>query len=592
MTIVLRCLAELRPLWRIWLPLSVLTTVTPLVSLALPVLEMRLLDEAVLPGRYDALPTIIGLYAGLWAALVVGQNLGAALRTYLAERAIQRLRRRLFEQCTALSLNFRHGEHSARTMSLFVNDVPSVAEFLTSTAVVGFASLLVLVGSLALMLSLNWQLAVATGVTPIVLAAVAWLVTHPLRPAARRAHEKAAEMNVRLHEHLAGLREVVAFGRQRTQQERFSTTLDELLRLRMRVTAIGMTIQTGQSFFSIAVSIVVLGYGSVLVIEGEATVGTLVAMRTLFGLVFQPIGQVMGMVSGAQQALGAADRLAAVLDHQPNVRDLGTVSMPSTMHGSVELDGVTFEYLPGRPVLHDISFTARPGEMIAIVGPSGAGKTTLVSVIARFHDPDTGRVLLDGSDLRDFPLADLRARIGIVFQDTFMFSDTIRANVAFGRETADEVAIVEAMRAANAWEIVEHLPDGLDTHIGERGVRLSEGEKQRLAIARAMLRRPQILILDEPTSALDARSDHLLQQALENLMRGRTTFVIAHRLATVRRADRILVLDRGRIVETGVHDDLVRRGGLYQELFDLQSGSFGPPSSIDLRASTAMLVGT
>jgi ABC-type multidrug transport system fused ATPase/permease subunit len=241
-------------------------------------------------------------------------------------------------------------------------------------------------------------------------------------------------------------------------------------------------------------------------------------------------------------------------------------------------------------VLHEVSLTARPGELVALVGPSGAGKTTLAGLIARFYDPDSGRVLLDGTDVREFTLHGLRSQIGIVFQDTFLFSATIRENIAFGREGATEAEIVAAAHAAHAWEFIERMPDGLDTRTGERGAQLSEGQKQRLSVARVLLRNPRILVLDEPTSALDARSEHLLQAALTELTRGRTTFVIAHRLSTIRRADRILVLDEGRIVQQGTHTELLRRPGLYRELCELQ---FGPERPMELpleRDSAADLI--
>ena len=568
------CLREdMRSLWRVWLPLSALTAAMPLLVLALPVLEKRLLDDIVLTGHIEALPSTLLAYAGLWAAVVVGQNVAAAWRAYLGERTSQHLRRRLFNQCTDISVSFSQREHSARTMSLFVNDVPALASFLSSTVILGPASAVAFVGCVALMLVLNWQLALAAGLAPIVLAGIAWLVTRPLRPAARRAQEKAAQVNQRLQETLLGLREIVAFGQQRAQQARFTTTLREFLQLRMRVAAIDTAVQTGQSFFSIAVSVVVLGYGSYLVTQGETTIGTLVAMRTLFSVIVQPLSLLIGSISSGQQALGSADRIYATLGQPPAVLDTGTVHLPQPPVGEVTFDRVSFRYVPEQPTLRDISFTARPGQLIALVGPSGAGKSTLVSMLARFNDPDAGRVLLDGIDVRELPLTELRAQISVVFQDTFLFATTIRENIAFGQANATDAEIVEAARMANAWEFITDLPDGLDTPVHERGVRLSEGQKQRLAIARALLRQPRILILDEPTSALDARSEHLVQTALDQLVRDRTTFVIAHRLATVRRADRILVLDHGRIVEDGTHEQLLARDGLYRELFDLQFGA-------------------
>jgi ABC-type multidrug transport system fused ATPase/permease subunit len=275
------------------------------------------------------------------------------------------------------------------------------------------------------------------------------------------------------------------------------------------------------------------------------------------------------VVSG-QRVLASADRIREFLDVRPRLEERTNALELHECSGEIVFEDVTFGYVQDRPVLRDVSFSVRPGDVVALVGPSGAGKTTLVGLIARFYDPQRGRVLLDGVDLRDLATESIRRNIGIVFQDPFLFAASIRENIAFGREGASEPEIVAAARAANAWEFIERLPAGLATHVGQRGVQLSEGQKQRLAIARALLRDPTILILDEPTSALDARSEHLLQEALKNLMRGRTSFVIAHRLATVRRADRILVLDEGRVIEQGTHEELLARQGLYQELYALQ----------------------
>ncbi|TAK34829.1 MAG: ABC transporter ATP-binding protein [Chloroflexota bacterium] len=572
----LRALGDSRTLWKLWVPLLLLAMLTPPLVLALPLVEKKLIDEVILARQPDLLLETLAQYVGLWLVATVFQIFGATLATYLTERITLHFRHRVFAHCETLSLAFSRREHSGRTLSLFANDVPSLTNLFSSTVAGALGSITTLLLGAALMFVLSPQLAIIAGVAPPLVSVAAAVVTRPLRPATRRAQEKAAELTERIQENLAGIREIVAFGQEHAQRIRFLTTLGELLRLRMRVVMIDTAIQSGQSLFSLAVTLVILGYGGYLVMQGDATVGTLVAMNSLFGYVFQPAGQLLRLVSGVQKALGAADRVYEFLDQKPQVQERVEARVPSNIRGCIAFDDVSFEHVPGQSVLADVSLTGQPGQVIALVGPSGAGKTTLVSLIARFYDPIRGRVLLDGTDLRDLSLDWLRSQIAIVFQDTYLFATSIRENIAFGRDGASETQIIAAARSANAWEFIERLPNGLDTLVGERGTHLSEGQKQRLSIARAILRDPRILILDEPTSALDARSEHQLQAALDNLMLNRTTFVIAHRLATVQRADRILVIENGRIVEQGTHAELLAYRGVYRELFDLQFAGARP----------------
>lgn len=576
MRTLLRCFNDYRGLWRIWMPLLGLAAAVPPITLAMPLVEKRFIDDVITPKQLELLPEVVALYAALWLLSTAGGIVSGLLITYLGQRVAVQLHQRLFAQCGELSLAFSHRAHTGRTVSLFANDAPLVIGLFTSSFIGGFSTCVTLVMAAAAMLTLNWQLAVVAGIVPPAVAALATLLTRPLRPATRKAQEKAAELLERIQENLVGIREVVAFGRERSQGVQFAVALRDLMRLRMRVAYMETALSTGQSMFSLAVTLVIFGYGGYLAIQGQATVGTVVAMNSLFAYVFMPASRLLGLVSGAQKGLAGADRIYAFLDETPRVIERPAARAPRDAGGRVTFEHVSFAYQPERVVLRDISLTASPGELVALVGPSGAGKSTLASLIARFYDPIEGRVLLDGVDIRDLTLEGLRAQIGIVFQDTFLFATSIRDNIAFGRESADEAAIIAAARAANAWEFVERLPQGLATSVGERGARLSEGQRQRLALARAFLRDPRILILDEPTSALDARSEHLLQQALDGLVRGRTTFVIAHRLATILRADRILVLDGGRVIEQGTHAELLAQRGLYRDLYELQFGGVGP----------------
>jgi ABC-type multidrug transport system fused ATPase/permease subunit len=495
---------------------------------------------------------------------------GLVSRVYLDERLTWHLRSQLFVHYEHLSVPFWHREHSGRTMALFSNDVPVVAGFLGSGLIGVLAQVLGLLAGAAAMIRLNPSLAIVVVCVPALVAGAAAMATRPLRAASRAVQDKAAELSERLHESLAGLREIVAFGQEAAESAGLTAAMRELLALRMRLTYFGWGITAGQSLFSLVVMLVLFGVGGYLVINGQATLGALVAMQGLFGQIYPAATALAGTAMGVQRVLASADRLNEFLDMPPRVQERPGARDLDEIRGIVQFEQVSFGYLNDRPVLQDVSLIARPGEVIALVGPSGAGKSTLAALIARFYDPDTGRVLLDGVDLRDITLGSLRGRMAIVFQDSFLFARTVRQNLVFGCPDASEAQIETAARAANAWEFIQELPQGMETPVGQRGAQLSEGQKQRLAIARALLRDPRILILDEPTSALDARSEHLLQEALENLMSGRTTFVIAHRLATVQRADRILVIENGRIREQGTHAELIQLNGLYRELDALQ----------------------
>lgn len=580
MRLLVRCIVENSGPRKVWVPLLALSVALPLVLVDMPLLQRQLIDDVFTAHRSDLLIPILTNYGALWVASLLGGIARQVLQTYLGERITQDLRQRLVSHATKLSVAYWNREHSGRMLALFYNDAGRVAGLFNSTVIGGVAGVVGTLVSAAIMFRLNPQLAVVTALAPPLAGWLAVYATRPLRPAARRVQDKAAELTERLEENLTGLREIVAFGQEALREAQFTKTMRELISLRMRLTFLDSGFQLGQSIFSFVVFLAILGYGGYLILQGLTTIGTLIAMQSLFNQTFTAAKQLFGLFKDVQVSMASVDRLYAFLDESPAVEDAPMARCLEGVRGEVVFESVSFGYGPDQLVLRDVDLHARPGELVALVGPSGAGKTTMTSLISRFYDPVDGRILLDGIDLRDVSLASLRSQIGVVFQDTFLFATSVRENIAIGRLGATDAEIIAAARAANAWEFIERLPHGLDSHVGQRGAQLSEGQKQRLAIARALLRDPRILILDEPTSALDARSENLLQGALQNLVHGRTTFVIAHRLATVQRADRIVVLDDGRVVEQGTHHQLIQHNGLYRELFELQ---FGPADSSNQR---------
>lgn len=493
------------------------------------------------------------------------------LMAYVGNGVVADIRQQLFQQLMRLSIGFHDTNTSGRLVSRVVNDVGMMANAASSVVKDIFQNGLTFLAMVGVIIYQNWRLA-AISLVVIPLSALTMVrVGKRLKRLATSGQEQMGDMASTLQETFAGIRVVKAFGREEAEAERFKERNQIFLSTTLKSNQVWSLGHSHMEIIGVIGVATIIWYGGYLVIHGAMTPGAFFSFLAAMFMAYTPIKKLSGANNLIQQALAAAERVFDVLDLETEQsQNLGRVPLAG-MKRAIEFQGVSLRYEnQTAPALTDVDLTIKPGEVIALVGSSGSGKTTLVSLLPRFYEPTVGGIYIDGIPLTSYELQSLRAHIGIVSQEVVLFDDTVRSNIAFGRAGAGQADVEQAAKSAYAHDFILRLPEGYDTVIGERGLKLSGGERQRLAIARAILRDPPLLILDEATSALDTESERIVQLALGNLMKNRTTLVIAHRLSTIQNADRIIVLDRGAIVEMGSHEELLRQGGVYHRLHAMQ----------------------
>jgi ABC-type multidrug transport system fused ATPase/permease subunit len=564
----LRVLARLARPYRARTALAIVTLVAyTAVALLPPYLAKLAVDEGIEARDLGRLSAIVAAFVATGVAAFALSGAQTYFTGWVGERALADLRIQLFRHLQRLSLGFYERNRTGAIVSRITNDVEALDQLVTD----GISSLvqntLVLGGTVVVLFLLDWRLALATLVVlPLMGLATAWFRSRS-NHAYRRVRERLGIVTATLAEDISGMRVVQSFTREPTSQRTFRGVNERYREANYETVVLNGVYFPAVDILSSVATAIVLGVGGWLVVEGDMTIGTLLAFTLYLGNFFDPVQQLSQLYNTFLSATAALDRITAVLDEEPDIVDsAGAYALPA-IEGHVRFEHVRFGYGELPDVLHDFDLDVPAGTTVALVGHTGAGKSTIAKLLARFYDPRKGRITIDGHDLRDVRQASLRTQLGIVPQEGFLFAGSIADNIAFGRPSATRAEIEAAAAAVGAHTFVDELPESYDTPVGERGFRLSLGQRQLVAFARALLAGPRILILDEATSSVDIGTERRIERGLRRLLTGRTAFVIAHRLSTIRRADLIVVLDHGRIVDLGTHDELIRRPGAYTRLY-------------------------